>query len=117
MSSYFLQKTPPNIWQCSKYTFRKAATGDTLPKKLFLKNSQYSQENTSVGDFNSSTSTRIRLQKETSTQAFSFEYCEIFKNTYFEEHLRTAASASTTLHSQMLSKIQFALSKYLSHFI
>ena len=23
---------------------------------------------------------------------FSFEYCEIFKNTYFEEHLRTAAS-------------------------
>ena len=23
---------------------------------------------------------------------FSSEYCEIFKNTYFEEHLRTAAS-------------------------
>ena len=23
---------------------------------------------------------------------FSFEYCKIFKNTYFEEHLRTAAS-------------------------
>ena len=22
---------------------------------------------------------------------FSCEYCEIFKNTYFEEHLRTAA--------------------------
>ena len=24
-------------------------------------------------------------------QVFSFEYCEIFKNTYFEEHLQTAA--------------------------
>ena len=25
--------------------------------------------------------------KETSTQVFSREYCEIFKNIYFEEHL------------------------------
>ena len=45
-----------------------------------------------------------RLEKETSTQAFSFEYCEIFKNTYFEEHRRTATSASTTLHSQCCQK-------------
>ena len=30
-------------------------------------------------------------QKETPTQVFSCEYCEIFKNTYFGEHLRTAA--------------------------
>ena len=30
--------------------------------------------------------------KKTPTQVFSREYCEIFKNTYFEEHLRTAAS-------------------------
>ena len=30
--------------------------------------------------------------KETPTQVFSFEYCEIFKNTYFEEHLGIAAS-------------------------
>ena len=31
--------------------------------------------------------------KETPTQVFSPEYCEIFlKNTYFEEHLLTAAS-------------------------
>ena len=27
-------------------------------------------------------------------QVFSCEYCEIFKNTYFEEHLRTTASAT-----------------------
>ena len=29
-------------------------------------------------------------QKETLTQMFSSEYCEFFKNAYFEEHLRTA---------------------------
>ena len=27
---------------------------------------------------------------------FSFEICEIFKNTYFEEHLRKAASICFT---------------------
>ena len=30
--------------------------------------------------------------KETPTQVFSCEYCEISKNTYFEGHLRLAAS-------------------------
>ena len=32
------------------------------------------------------------FQKETLTQVFSCEYCEIFKDTYFEEHLRMATS-------------------------
>ena len=32
--------------------------------------------------------------KETQTQVFSSEICEIFKNTYFEEHLRTTASGA-----------------------
>ena len=32
------------------------------------------------------------FKKETPTQMFSCEYCEIFKSTYFDEHLRTAAS-------------------------
>ena len=54
-------------------------------KKAVLKNSQYSQENTCV---------RVP-EKETPTQVFSCEYCKIFKNTYFEEHLRTAASGFT----------------------
>ena len=31
-------------------------------------------------------------EKETQTQVPTREYCEIFKNTYFEEHLQTAAS-------------------------
>ena len=30
--------------------------------------------------------------KKIPTQVLSCEYCDIFKNTYFEEHLRTAAS-------------------------
>ena len=29
--------------------------------------------------------------KETPTQVFSYEICGIFKNTYFEEHLRATA--------------------------
>ena len=32
------------------------------------------------------------VEKETSTQIFSREYREIYKNTYFQEHLRTTAS-------------------------
>ena len=29
---------------------------------------------------------------EAPTQVFSCQYCEIFKNTYFEEHLQTTAT-------------------------
>ena len=32
------------------------------------------------------------LQKETLAQVFPCEFSEIFKNTYFEEHLRIATS-------------------------
>ena len=52
-------------------------------EKLFLKITQYSQENTCGVSFQ---------QKEIATQVFSCEYCKIFKKTYFEEHLRTATS-------------------------
>ena len=31
-------------------------------------------------------------EKETPTQVFSCEYCEIFKNTYFEEYLHAAVT-------------------------
>ena len=66
-------------------------------KKVVLKNSQYSQENICGG-----VSFLIKLQalglqlywKETSTEMFSCEYCEISKYNYFQEHLRTAASVA-----------------------
>ena len=32
------------------------------------------------------------IKKETSTQVFPSEFCEIFKSTYFVEYLRTTAS-------------------------
>ena len=35
--------------------------------------------------------------KKTSTQVLSCEICEIFKNTYFEEHLQMAASVKSCL--------------------
>ena len=41
-------------------------------------------------------------QKETPTQLFSCEYCEIFKNTYFEEHLQMAASRGCLFPASIL---------------
>ena len=67
-------------------TISEAATRGILQKKFFLKIFQYSQKN------------------ETPTKVFSCECCEIFKKTYFEEHLRAAASVT--------SKIIFAVRKY-----
>ena len=53
-------------------------------QKVFLIVSQYSQENT-----------------------FSCEYCKIFKRTYFEEHLRRAASVAKALIVLLLSFVLF----------
>ena len=58
----YCQKQPPEVFY----------------KKLFLKIGQYSPENTCG---------RVKP-----TQVFSCEYCEIFRNTYFEENLRTTVS-------------------------
>ena len=44
---------------------------------------QYLQENIYVGVFFNNVQASL---KKTPTQVFSCEYCEIFKNTYFEEH-------------------------------
>ena len=59
----------------------EAATGDVSWKKLFLKISQFA----GMKDCNF-------IKKENPTQVVSSEYCEIFTNTYFEEHLETANS-------------------------
>ena len=39
------------------------------------------------------------FNKEVPTQVFSCENCKIFKNTYFEEHLRRTASGTTSVCS------------------
>ena len=46
-------------------------------KKVFLENSQNSQENTCVGDF---------IKKESLAQLFSYEFYKISKNTFLTEH-------------------------------
>ena len=35
------------------------------------------------------------------TQVFYYEHCEIFKNTYFEEHLRKAGSEVTVIDQKL----------------
>ena len=68
--------------------FCEISTGSVLWKKLLLKLSQYSQEKLLLQSLASRPAT---LLKKTPTQVFSCEYCKIFKNIYFEEHLPTAA--------------------------
>ena len=60
-------------------------------KKIFLKTSQNSQENTCARvsffiKFQASACNFIK--KETLVQVFFCEFCEIFKNTFFIKHLR-----------------------------
>ena len=52
-------------------------------KKRCLKFLQFSQKNTCVG---------VSWKTETPKPVFSYEYCEIFSNTYFEEYLWKTAS-------------------------
>ena len=60
--------------------FRKGMMKRSPIKKLFLQISQYPQKNTFVGV--------LKLYyKEGPIHVFSCEYCEIFKNTCFQEHL------------------------------
>ena len=61
-------------------------------KCVFLKISQTSQENTSVGVSFSRPSGLQLYQKETPTQVFSYEICENFRNTFFYETRPVAAS-------------------------
>ena len=62
-------------------------------KKLFLKISQYSQENTCVGGGRRRPGRRpATLIKETPTEPFSCEYCEISQNSFFYRTPEVAAS-------------------------
>ena len=57
-------------------------------KKVSLKISKNPQENTCVGASNKV------IKKETPTQMFSHEFCEMNKNTSFIEHISEIASIS-----------------------
>ena len=63
---------------------------------MFLEISQNLQENTcaKVSFFNKIADLWLAnfIKKEALAQVFSFDFCEISKNTFFTEHLRTTAS-------------------------
>ena len=89
----------------------EVATGDILQKKVLLKSSQNSQENTCVvvfcvADLQACNFIIKRLQPP--TQVFSCEICKIFKNIYFQGHLQTTASNNS---GQLLLKNQMNLIK------
>ena len=71
------------------------ATGEVLRRKVFLKISQNSQENTGA---KVSFSTKLQaeawniIKKETLAEVFSCESCEIFQNTFSTKYLRTTGS-------------------------
>ena len=72
----------------------KKTTTRSSHRRLFhniaVKISQYSQETPVIESlFNNAASLRYKfIKKETPTHVFFCEYCEIFKNTYGEEHLQ-----------------------------
>ena len=76
-------------------------------KKVFLKISRNSQVNTCAR-----VSFLIKFwglqKKEALAKMFSCEFCEVFKNTFFSEHLRTTAS-------DFLPFIQFICATQFSH--
>ena len=61
----------------------RSSRPEVFYEKVFLKISQNLQENTCA---------RIFINKETLAQVFSYEFCEIFKNTFFYRTLPVDAS-------------------------
>ena len=77
-------------------SLQKQPTEVFCEKKVFLKISQYSQENTcarvSFSQNNSKRLDTLIKYSDTLAQVFSSEFCEIFKKTFFIEQLQTTAS-------------------------
>ena len=80
-----------NKYLCRISSFYRSSYRRCSAKEVFLKILQYSQK-THVLESLCGPTSLLFYQKEIPTLIFSCEYCEIFKNTYFEEHLRTTAS-------------------------
>ena len=63
-------------------------------KKVFLKISQYSQENTCASLFLSWNF----IKKETLAQECSCKFCKVFKNAFFAEHLFYFTTVAGFIH-------------------
>ena len=79
----------------TSFHYSGAATRRVLWKKVFLKILQ----NSLASWFNWLEAFNV-IEKETLAQVFPSEFCENFKNIYFEEHVGTAASG----YLELLSK-------------
>ena len=96
--SFFFGKILENAWKKTfmiesifsqtamfeRWTFRSSHRRCSV-KTMFLKILQNSEENTFARVCNF-------IKKDTLAQVFSREFCEIFKNTFFIEHLQATAS-------------------------
>ena len=72
-------------------------------KKLSLEILQNSQESTCAGVYfllKLQASACNSIKKQTLAQVFSCEFCEIFKNTFFTEHLQATASLCSCTEDQ-----------------
>ena len=49
------------------------------------------------------------IKKENLAQVFSCEFCEVFKNTSFAEHLRTTASEMSSGNQNSLSEFLYSV--------
>ena len=92
------------IWFFSYCQFRVVIHRTLIPeavaqrcsvKKVFLKISQNSKENTKA----------FNVINETLAQVFSCEFCELFKNTFLTEHLWMTASAPSGDHFSCLNLV------------
>ena len=72
--------------------FERVLNTQKQPPEVFLKNSQSSHEKHMCQSLFIKKHEGL-IKNETPTQVVSCEFCKIFKNTYFEENLRTATSA------------------------
>ena len=52
------------------------------------------------------------LRKEIPTEVFSCDFCEIFQNTYFVEHLQMAASIPSNFHKHFSSFHDYAKTRH-----
>ena len=74
-------------------------------KKVFLENSQNSQENTCVRDFfNKVASLRPQACNFTKKEVFSCGFCEISKNTFFYRTRSVAASDFAIINGRLFLK-------------
>ena len=86
-----------NLMLFSRY---RSSRPEVFCKKVFLKFSQNSQENTCVRVSFLIKFNKV-VKKETLAQVFSCEFCEIFKNSFFAEDLQMTASAVNFFHKKI----------------